>query len=843
MSGGNINCRKCHSVCPTQFNFCDQCGYRLRKSNKLCKKRPRLESKYQISPVAPETHKKQTSESWFWGATTTLPRLDGLKPKPAAIAPNQEIDDQTHLNSFECSKEKVVREPAAHGTCILWGNCLSKAKADYLAKEALLNADITADENILAHMEAQAQSHAFLNDERFRFACKMKRELESKLRQRHQELSQLRNKLDQLEKTSSTVQVQQSQISALQERERKLKQKREKATHLLQTWWRKCRKRALYRHRLIIRIYRGYLHYRYKCMFHTEFQCFMYFRIDKIEKSHIKRLEFVCFLSSSIFLHPYVFHYHYPKPEIIINSVLKIQRFLRAHKNNRDLWAKFLNNARLLLKQTSQQKAIICIQSVCRQKLARKRVVGVIKRTFGKCIDSATGHEFYVNLDTGISQWTKPKLLYNDDLEMTVARTSMAKEAIYVWMQMDTPRRSEMAATKIISFFKHIRACRMVQQLIAYRYEKHFDETTKKSFYFDTRTGLSSWSKPKLLKGEIHISEDTTPQLDNKAIFEWAKFETPRRQNIAATKIQGLYRSLKARTKLREMIKGVFTKCLDTQTQRYFYYNSATGASQWTKPLGLGKSDLAVLSTNLTTQEKQSYFNLDTPRRLEAAACEIQCLYRAKRARDKLRAILSKALIKCYDDDSQSFFYYNTKTGISQWSKPKLMGSADIEPTPVESPKKKSAEFLELPTQRRMEAAATKLQCIYRTRIARTKLRTMIMQTYKKYLDPDSQMYFYYNVKSGESQWTKPKGLGSTDIEDAVKNSKIAIVVSTPRREEMAASMIQSSYRCYRARKLMADIAAGRYQCCFDPDLQVNYYFDVQTGESSWTRPRWLIAS
>jgi hypothetical protein len=54
------------------------------------------------------------------------------------------------------------------------------------------------------------------------------------------------------------------------------------------------------------------------------------------------------------------------------------------------------------------------------------------------------------------------------------------------------------------------------------------------------------------------------------------------------------------------------------------------------------------------------------------------------------------------------------------------------------------------------DQAATKLQGIYRSRVAKTKLRNLLLATLEKCIDPATGVPFYFNRKTGQSSWTKP---------------------------------------------------------------------------------------
>ncbi|EQC33948.1 hypothetical protein SDRG_08629 [Saprolegnia diclina VS20] len=62
-----------------------------------------------------------------------------------------------------------------------------------------------------------------------------------------------------------------------------------------------------------------------------------------------------------------------------------------------------------------------------------------------------------------------------------------------------------------------------------------------------------------------------------------------------------------------------------------------------------------------------------------------------------------------------------------------------------------------------MDAAATKLQCMYRARLARRVARAQLQTIVQRYYDADSGLYYYYNAITQASSWVKPKLLGSDD--------------------------------------------------------------------------------
>ena len=86
-----------------------------------------------------------------------------------------------------------------------------------------------------------------------------------------------------------------------------------------------------------------------------------------------------------------------------------------------------------------------------------------------------------------------------------------------------------------------------------------------------------------------------------------------------------------------------------------------------------------------------------------------------------------------------------------------------------------------------LEAAAIKIQTKYRTRLARRNLRLLLQSVIEKVYDVDSGVYYYYNHKTCESSWEKPKGLGSDDIDQVTTYAmnednpeSVSVIVDNP---------------------------------------------------------------
>ena len=170
---------------------------------------------------------------------------------------------------------------------------------------------------------------------------------------------------------------------------------------------------------------------------------------------------------------------------------------------------------------------------------------------------------------------------------------------------------------------------------------------------------------------------------------------------------------------------------------------------------------------------------------------------------------MAKRFIKIYDRKRSQFYYQNTYTLRVSWTKPSILGNAEIpEFVPsAESVKKKKRRREEKeggafgdrglwawrcslciikysrshPTAVSPEAkansnskpkpaltedeAARKLQSLWRFAKARKMIMSVIRARFQKVYDDKTQAWFYFDTSNKTSSWTKPKLLKSGDLQ------------------------------------------------------------------------------
>jgi hypothetical protein len=198
-------------------------------------------------------------------------------------------------------------------------------------------------------------------------------------------------------------------------------------------------------------------------------------------------------------------------------------------------------------------------------------------------------------------------------------------------------------------------------------------------------------------------------------------------EDEAARKLQGLFRTRKARKYLRELLAGVFQKVQDDDSGDFFYYNTRTGESSWVKPKLLGSGDLSIGNLDCTSDALESQkdifgktLGLGTwNERLDKYG---QVVY----VNDETGEISNDLLLVCSSTVSEK--------RVSDPGAPVLLNVAS------------SSDLVR-------DHAARKLQGMFRMRKARVYRRILVSSLYEKIFDDESRLSYYHNKRTGETTW------------------------------------------------------------------------------------------
>ena len=149
----------------------------------------------------------------------------------------------------------------------------------------------------------------------------------------------------------------------------------------------------------------------------------------------------------------------------------------------------------------------------------------------------------------------------------------------------------------------------------------------------------------------------------------------------------GIYHMSRARATVREKIHETYEMVWDNELQRWYFFNSKTGTSSWEEPLlmrSVGRVDLLTPRTreNMMYKKQNGKWKTSKDMTEDEAARKIQGAWRSKVALRNVREMVKKQYERVYDQDSNRYFYFNTRTQESFWERPKILGSDEVPLTP-----------------------------------------------------------------------------------------------------------------------------------------------------------------
>ncbi|EQC42535.1 hypothetical protein SDRG_00267 [Saprolegnia diclina VS20] len=292
-----------------------------------------------------------------------------------------------------------------------------------------------------------------------------------------------------------------------------------------------------------------------------------------------------------------------------------------------------------------------------------------------------------------------------------------------------------IAVRKIQDMWKVRKARNRLKLMIQSIYAEMVDPSSGQVYYLNKRTHQVRWDKPKAL-------QSTSVPKRKRRLCE----------ADAALYIQRAFRSMRARKAVRRLLRRVYVKLQDPATGIFYYYNKHTKTTSWTKPKLLGSEEY------------------DAPRRRpltpNEAAAMIQRMLRCAVARRHLRRLLSRVYQKIYEPSLGRHYYFNVKTKLVTWTKPRCIDDAELL-TPRSFAQLAADEDAAARLQRltrirafSLEDAASYVQRRIRVHQARARLRKMAQDAYVAIFDPTSGGYFYHNTRTGVVSWSRPAILG-----------------------------------------------------------------------------------
>ena len=122
-------------------------------------------------------------------------------------------------------------------------------------------------------------------------------------------------------------------------------------------------------------------------------------------------------------------------------------------------------------------------------------------------------------------------------------------------------------------------------------------------------------------------------------------------------------------------------------------------------------------------------------------------------------------------------------------------------------------------------ATATRIQSCVRRFLAKQRVARIAGVTWERIFDPPTQLYFWFNRRTGVSQWTLPHGIRAFYSD----------------QDLAAALLFQRIVRGFLARRLVKRVAAQCYRRYYDAEQMAFYWLDSRTGVTTWEASPWLV--
>ncbi|TYZ63724.1 hypothetical protein PybrP1_003693 [[Pythium] brassicae (nom. inval.)] len=361
-------------------------------------------------------------------------------------------------------------------------------------------------------------------------------------------------------------------------------------------------------------------------------------------------------------------------------------------------------------------------------------------------------------------------------------------EQVHAELEWKAPLTRTEALVKIQRMWKIRSARKQLKALVRSVYASFEDPATGETYYYNTKTNTTQWSKPKALGTSddippVHARTATILQERPTRVFS----SRQEQENDAAVRIQGMLRAHSARAHMRKLISSVYEKIWDSSSARFYYHNTRTKHVKWAKPRWVSDADL--LSPRTRQQRAEADERSAKLAVLRAtitegdAAVMLQRAYRRKRGFEALLQLCRQVYERIFDPHQNAYYYHNTRTEETTWEKPALLRNAKAD---VLSPRsrRQQLEAAAATTAALMsssgslrsqvwteESAAACLQTLFRSRRARRALDARLAQVYRRVLDTDSGCFYFVDTRTDAVSWDAPTLLQRrSNVEHSVRS-------------------------------------------------------------------------
>ena len=270
-----------------------------------------------------------------------------------------------------------------------------------------------------------------------------------------------------------------------------------------------------------------------------------------------------------------------------------------------------------------EETAAIKLQCAYRGHLALKKVRNAAKDIYVKETDPESGYSFYLNKQTGVSSWDKPKILGSEDI---VGDISVSYEDNYYEdEQMETKNSVEQPYYDYDNEHQEAADTYGYHEMGEVDEYGHFivqednSEIVEVGQVNTSKKGKGKKKKKVKVKSWVTLFKENElrpwqcilckrpNRAHNPTCLQCGKKKPPRPnlEDVAAKMIQACWRTHVGWEKMRKMIENNYEKLWNSKAKKYYYFNKTTKEESFEKPMILRRSGKAGDDIELSPRSKQ----------------------------------------------------------------------------------------------------------------------------------------------------------------------------------------------------------------------------------------------
>jgi len=322
----------------------------------------------------------------------------------------------------------------------------------------------------------------------------------------------------------------------------------------------------------------------------------------------------------------------------------------------------------------ARQLAVRRIISLWRGRNLRRWWRTASRLLWGRMRDPDSGDDFFVNIATLRTSWDVPRVfgrVLPPDAFRRVFACSLSKQAAVSAIQR-TARRffaRLKVASRLADAWRLVRLTPFEAKKLRPRRTKLPEGHPLEHFYY---YNIENFRK----------TRDRPFILFTKVPKVFGEHEADARVVKGAVRLQSIVRRLRGRSRFVTELRDQWERVEDPLWKRSFYVNKKTGASQWKLPMaGIIKRDVAIPTA-------AEYNVIIDHREMEIAArLLVRCMRLVAGRRKAGRVLVEKSpWVRAWDADYKRYFYSNSNTGDSSWTKPAIFRRLGVDARVVGEP-------------------------------------------------------------------------------------------------------------------------------------------------------------